>query len=98
MSLYSMVEKSNIIKKDDKKKKLTPTEKSREWQKSRRIIYILPQTKIKLNYYGLRGDTFDSVIENLIDFAESNKKQYDLFLMNRKKDGNLAISNDSIIT
>jgi len=63
--------------------KKTQKNRTREWQKKRTLVYMLPDTKENLKKYGQMGDTYDDVISNLMAFAKEFRKKYDTFIRER---------------
>lgn len=48
----------------------------RKWQRKRRLINILPETRERVGRLGCKGDTYDDIIQKMLDFIGDNKDEW----------------------
>jgi N-acetyl-gamma-glutamylphosphate reductase len=60
-----------------KKQQKNKKDRDRTWQEMRVLIYVLPETKKKINKIGQKAETYNDIIDDMVDFCFENRKNYE---------------------
>ena len=72
-------------KKNINKRSNSPLGHTREWQKKRKVVFFLPETKARLDDFRKKGDSYDSIVQRLLYYVELNITDYNNVIAKKNK-------------